>query len=115
MLAWVVLGSAITLVVAFAVTTNYYRRRARKAERRSSPLSRTKRSPVPSSAETYLSQKQKQAINSKAAHHIHENKFLFPFEIFLWVNVLYFNKISDSDFKMSQDFYILIIYLNPEL
>ena len=42
MLAWVVLGSAITLVVAFAVTTNYYRRRARKAERRSSPLSRTK-------------------------------------------------------------------------
>ena len=32
--------------------------------------------------------------------------FFFQFEIFQTVNVLYFNKISDSDFKMSQDFYI---------
>ena len=41
-----------------------------------------------------------------AVHHIHENKFLFQFENIWEVNVLYFNKISGSDFKMSQNFYI---------
>ena len=33
MLGWVGLGSTITMVVAFAVTTYYYRGRARRAER----------------------------------------------------------------------------------
>ena len=32
MVAWVVLGSSLTLVIAFAVTTHHYRARARKAE-----------------------------------------------------------------------------------
>ena len=32
MIGWVVLGSSLTLVIAFAVTTYYYRARARKAE-----------------------------------------------------------------------------------
>ena len=32
MAAWVVLGSSLTLVIAFAVTTHHYRGRARKAE-----------------------------------------------------------------------------------
>ena len=43
MIGWVVLGSSLTLVIAFAVTTNYYRGRARKAERKTnSTFSRTK-------------------------------------------------------------------------
>ena len=33
MLGWVGLGSTITMVIAFAVTTYYYRGRARRAER----------------------------------------------------------------------------------
>lgn len=37
MAAWVVLGSTLTLVIAFAVTTHHYRGRARKAEGKTRP------------------------------------------------------------------------------
>ena len=37
MAAWVVLGSTLTLVIAFAVTTHHYRARARKAEGKTRP------------------------------------------------------------------------------
>lgn len=37
MVAWVVLGSSLTLVIAFAVTTYHYRGRARKAEGKTRP------------------------------------------------------------------------------
>ena len=38
MLGWVVLGSSLTLVIAFAVTTYYYRGRARKTESKNTRL-----------------------------------------------------------------------------